>query len=121
MTLTADTVNPPTLWGDDEPRVPFSHPVESHAAADESQATKALVMSRVLTILWTYGPMNGLQLNTQYALSYRHDDNPRGWDTPRKRTTNLVEAGLIEPVGAVTRGTGRTFRLTDKGRAAVNA
>lgn len=120
MTLTADTVNPPTLWGDDEPRVRYSDPATSHAAADASQATIRDVRAGVLWLVSIHGNLTGSELNDLYDIATGREQVVRArYDSPRKRSGEAITDGLLEAY--TIRDSQRVFRLTDLGRAAVNA
>lgn len=97
---------PPMLWDDDSPRARVTDPDTSQRAADKSQASRALVRSRVLHILAYQGrQLTGNQINDHYVLYFGRDVH---FDSPRKRAGELVADGLAVRVEGV-------YHLTAKG------
>lgn len=97
----------------DDPRGPatrFGDPIQSHRAADRSQATAPVVRARVLHILAYRGRrMTGNEINTEYAARWGTGPNNSGFDSPRKRAGELVAAGLL------ARDDHGVYSITDKG------
>jgi len=93
-TLAESTVRmPPMLWDDDTARAHLKDPVQSHMAADRSQATKKDVARRVLEIVaGSWREMDGNEINAAYAVQY---PGTAHFDSPRKRAGELASDGLL--------------------------
>lgn len=83
----------PMLWDDDSPRARRTDPIESHEAAD-SNTNRREVMEAVLMILRDVGPMTDEELTVFYQ-SHAHILPTAHADSPRKRRSDLVKAGLV--------------------------
>lgn len=84
---------PPMLWDDDTARTRTNDPIQSHMAADRSQATKKDVRQRVLRILAdSWREMDGNEINQAYAEKYPMTAH---FDSGRKRSGELAAEGLL--------------------------
>ena len=98
---STDTLPPPMfdvqeLLAGDGPRARLSDPVQSHMAADRSQATVKPTKRAVLILLLQEGEATGAELNDLYRLrAARNDWGSVAYDTPRKRAEELYKDGYL--------------------------
>ena len=109
----------------DSPRVRRTDPLTSHFAADVSSVHLHETKHRVLQLINMHGALVGSEVNEQYRLmAARMNWRRVAWDTPRKRSHELLDEGFLE-VAEVRTAEGnnlpeRSMRLTDKGREAIS-
>lgn len=83
----------PSLFPDDWARTRATDPDTSHAAAD-SNTNRRAVMTAVLGLFKTLGPMTDEELTAQYEARSRLLPPAHG-DSPRKRRSDLANEGLL--------------------------
>jgi hypothetical protein len=83
------------IFPDDTARTRRTDPLPSHVAGDTSQGTKKRVADAVMVIVRDWGPCNGEQINTYYALAPNRFGTA-ATDSPRKRAGELASDGLLE-------------------------
>lgn len=108
----------------DSTRARKSDPVTSHIAADVSSKHLHETKRRVLQIIDTHGSLVGSEVNDLYAITAARLNWRRvAFDTPRKRSQELLADGFLE-VTSVRTAEGnnlpeRAMGLTDAGREAL--
>lgn len=86
-------MSPPIITSYDTARTRKDDPVQSHMAADRSQATKKDVRQRVLRILAdSWREMDGNEINAAYAAKYPMTAH---FDSGRKRAGELATEGML--------------------------
>lgn len=116
--MPSNQILPPPQYTDgDNPRARRDDPASSHAAADESQATRKAVRHAVLAIINAIGPRTGIQLNGDYRIHLFPGVAP---DSPRKRAGELAADGFLEAYRGEDGKQPALYRLTDLGRAYID-
>lgn len=116
---------PQIITEGDSPRVRRTDPLTSHFAADVSGRHLHETKMRVLQLVAMHGSLVGSEVNEQYRLmASRMNWRRVAWDTPRKRSHELLDEGFLE-VSEIRTAEGnnlpeRSMRLTDKGREAIS-
>ena len=111
---------PPMIRPDDTARARRSDPIESHQAADRSAHTLSKLRLAVLTLVREEPLSIGSELNSLYRLRF----DRRGWpkaayDSPRKRSGELAEDGLLIIAGS--RDGERMFIISEAGLKVVTS
>lgn len=117
MPQSSGTLPEPLIFAGDSPRARGDDPLASHAAADESQATRKSVAHAVLAIINAIGPRTGIQLNGDYRIHLFPGVAP---DSPRKRAGELAADGFLEADRGEDGKQPALYRLTDLGRAYID-
>lgn len=116
---------PQIVMNGDTARTRKSDPLTSHVAADVSSKHLHETKQRVLELIATHGPMVGSEVNDLYRLTAARLNWRRvAFDTPRKRSQELLADGYLE-VTSVRTAEGnnlpeRCMGLTDAGLAALS-
>ena len=127
---TTDTLprvddRPPIIINGDTARTRKSDPNTSHIAADVSAVHLHETKRRVLELIAIHGSLVGSEVNDHYRLmASRMNWRRVAWDTPRKRSHELLEDGFLE-VAEVRTAVGnnlpeRSMRLTEKGKEVLS-
>jgi hypothetical protein len=109
--------------GADTARTRRNDRLTSHLAGDKSQVDMTRIEQAVLCLVAEQGNLVGTQLNVLYSEQWLYRGWPqKAWDSPRKRSGELLDAGLLAEAGT-RRGTAGSLEtllvLSDAGRKTI--
>lgn len=123
MVMDLPLFDPVELLAGDGPRARRTDRVQSHMAADRSQATVKPTKRAVLLLVLQEGELTSNEINDLYRA--RRDRNGWGviaYETPRKRAEELEKDGFLEARHQTAESNHlpeAVYSITDKGRQAV--
>lgn len=114
--VTYEGTWPPRILPDDTARTRRTDPLSSHKAGDRSQTSRSRVRAAVLTLIGSYGPQTGNDLNDLYRQYRPHHGWPTvSYDSPRKRAGELArDRELVVTNADDPRGTPHLYALAVK-------